>query len=156
MGNDDQLTILRQGSAAWNKWRRENPNTYIDLSRADLSGASLIETNLEGSILTGCKIYGISAWKLELKDSKQNDLVITPHNEPDITVDNLEVAQFIYLLIHNEKIRGVIDIIAKKAILILGRFTPERKAVLDALRVELRNRGYLLAGAFASSWSELD
>ena len=27
--------------------------------------------------------------------------------------------------------------------LILGRFTPERKAVLDALRTELRRRGYL-------------
>jgi hypothetical protein len=28
-------------------------------------------------------------------------------------------------------------------VLILGRFTPERKAVLDALRIELRQRGYL-------------
>ncbi len=40
----------------------------------------------------------------------------------------------------NEKIRDVIDTITSKAVLILGRFTPECKAVLDALRDELRQR----------------
>ena len=58
-------------------------------------------------------------------------------------MDNLEVAQFIYLLLHNEKIRQVIDTITAKAVLILGRFTPERKAVLDAIREALRQRNYL-------------
>jgi hypothetical protein len=37
----------------------------------------------------------------------------------------------------------VIDTITSKAVLILGRFTDERKAVLDALREELRKRDYL-------------
>src|SRR5206468_5002681 len=71
------------------------------------------------------------------------NLVITRYGEPKITVDNLEVAQFIYLLLNNPKIRDVIDTIAKKAVLILGRFTPERKAVLEALREALRTHGYL-------------
>ena len=66
-----------------------------------------------------------------------------PQNEPEITVDNIEVAQFIYLLLNNPKIRDVIDTIGKKAVLILGRFTGDRKAVLDAVREELRNRNYL-------------
>src|SRR6516164_6520128 len=39
--------------------------------------------------------------------------------------------------------RDVIDAITSKAVLILGRFTDERKAVLDALREELRKRNYL-------------
>jgi hypothetical protein len=69
-------------------------------------------------------------------------LIITRDDEPDITVDNIEVAQFIYLLLHNEKIRDVIDTITSKVVLILGRFTAERKAVLDALREELRKRNY--------------
>ena len=64
-------------------------------------------------------------------------------DEPEITVDNIEVAQFIYLMLHNQKIRDVIDTITSKAVLILGRFTDERKAVLDALREELRKRDYL-------------
>jgi hypothetical protein len=36
-------------------------------------------------------------------------LVITGPGEPEITVDNIEVAQFIYLMLNNEKVRDVID-----------------------------------------------
>jgi len=49
------------------------------------------------------------------------NLIITDDNEPTITVDNLEVAQFIYLLLNNQKIRDVIDTITSKVVLILGR-----------------------------------
>jgi hypothetical protein len=70
-------------------------------------------------------------------------LVITPPFEPTVTVDNIEIAQFIYLMLNNQKVRDVIDTITSKAVLILGRFTKERKAVLDALREELRKRNYL-------------
>jgi len=119
-----------------------------DLYEADLNGASLIRTtlintNLEKVNLTNCNIYGISAWGINSKDAIQKNLTITPEGEPVITVDELEVAQFVYLLLNNAKIRNVIETIAKKAVLILGRFTPERKAVLEALRSELRQRGYL-------------
>jgi hypothetical protein len=44
-----------------------------------------------------CSIFGISAWGVEVEGATQNSLVITPEDEPTITVDNLEVAQFIYL-----------------------------------------------------------
>jgi hypothetical protein len=47
------------------------------------------------------------------------------------------------LLLNNEKVKNVIDTITSKAVLILGRFTEERKKVLDAIREELRQRGYL-------------
>ena len=77
------------------------------------------------------------------KETKQSNLIITRGAEAVITVDNLEVAQFIYLLLHNEKIRQVIDTITTKVVLILGRFTPERKVVLDAIREELRRRDYI-------------
>jgi hypothetical protein len=49
----------------------------------------------------------------------------------------------VYLLLHNEKIRRVIDTVGKKGVLLLGRFTEGRIAVLDRLRDELRKRGYL-------------
>ena len=70
-------------------------------------------------------------------------MIITPEGAPEVTVDNLEVGQFVYLLLHNEKIRDVIDTIGKKGVLLLGRFTDERKAILDALREELRKHDYL-------------
>ncbi len=59
-----------------------------------------------------------------------------------ITVDSLKVAQFIYLLLINEEIREVIDTITSKVVLILGRFTPGRKQILDAIKNELRKRNY--------------
>jgi uncharacterized protein YjbI with pentapeptide repeats len=119
-----------------------------DLREADLSGASLmqaqlVKTNLEKADLTSCSIFGISAWGLELSGAIQSNLIITPPVEPTITVDNLEVAQFIYLLLNNEKIRDVIDTITTKVVLILGRFTAERKAILEAIRDELRQHNYL-------------
>ena len=106
-----------------------------------LTGASLIEANLTAADLTGCRVYGISAWNLKLDGAEQKDLIITPPWEPEITVDNLEVAQFIYLLLHNEKVRDVIDTIGKKGVLLLGRFTGGRLAILERLREELRERG---------------
>ena len=103
----------------------------------------LIETKLTRAVLTQCSIYGIAAWKIDLEETTQKDLIITPEDEPIITVDNLKLAQFIYLLLDNAEIRDAIDTIARKAVLILGRFTPPRKAVLDALRDALRTHGYL-------------
>jgi hypothetical protein len=114
-----------------------------DLCEADLSGAILVGTDLCGADLTGCRIYGISAWDLKLERAIQRDLMITRSDQPKITVDSIEVGQFIYLLLHKEKIRSIIDTITSKVVLILGRFTPERKAVLDALREELRKHNYL-------------
>ena len=238
MANEEHLKILKQGVAAWNQWRKQNPETVPDLSkadlseaylwevnlhRADLSGADLreadlneanlseadlrladlweanlseanlrranlsgadlrmadlwkadlsgadlweanlseanlcganligvdlrlaklVHTNLKEANLTSCSVFGISAWGLELSGAIQSNLILTPPNEPTITVDNLEVAQFIYLLLNNEKIRDVIDTITTKVVLILGRFTPERKVVLDAIRDELRKHDYL-------------
>lgn len=53
-------------------------------------------------------------------------------------MDDLEVAQFIFLLLRREKLRNVIDTITSKAVVILGRFTPQRKVILDGLAEELR------------------
>lgn len=64
----------------------------------------------------------------------------TDLDEPDIAVDDIEVAQFIYLLLNNQKIRHIIDTITSKVVLILGRFVSERKQVLDGLRDELRHQ----------------
>ena len=90
-----------------------------------------------------CNLYGCSAWNLIGTPKEQKDRVITPPSEVPITVDSIEVAQFIYLLLANPKIRSVIDTLGKKAVLILGRFTPERKRVLEAIRAELRRSHYV-------------
>jgi uncharacterized protein YjbI with pentapeptide repeats len=120
-----------------------------DLSRANLRGAdlwaaTLVDTDLTGADLTGARVHGVSAWRVIVdKKTKQQDLIITDVDEPTITVDNIEVAQFVYLMLNNQKLRDVIDTVTSKAVLILGRFTQERKPVLEALRKELRQRKYV-------------
>ena len=113
------------------------------LGGADLSTATLVDTDLAGADLTGSRVHGVSAWGLQLEGTKQQNLVVTREDEPEITVDDIEVAQFIYLMLNNQKIRNVIDTITSKVVLILGRFTQERKPVLEALREELRQRKYV-------------
>jgi len=82
MANKKHLAILKKGVAAWNEWRKQNPDIRPDpredldwrgpdlsganLSRADLSTALLVESNLEDAVLDGCRIYGISAWNVKL------------------------------------------------------------------------------------------
>jgi uncharacterized protein YjbI with pentapeptide repeats len=120
-----------------------------DLSGANLSGAnlreaSLVQTDLTDAVLNGCRVFGVSAWAVKFSErTEQRDLVVTPPGEPEVTADDLEVAQFVYLLLHNEKIRRVIDTVGRKGVLLLGRFTEGRIEVLERLRDELRKRGYL-------------
>jgi uncharacterized protein YjbI with pentapeptide repeats len=146
IGADLSQAILIETDLREANLREANFNR-ADLTEANLLGADLecsimLHANLTGANLTGCRVHGVSAWGLKLDRAKQENLVIT-EADPAITVDNIEVAQFIYLMLHNQKIRDVIDTITSKAVLILGRFTAERKAVLDALREELRHRNYL-------------
>jgi uncharacterized protein YjbI with pentapeptide repeats len=114
-----------------------------NLLHANLQLAVLVETNLEGATLSECRVYGLAAWNVRLDRATQHNLVISGPSDTTITADNLEVAQFLYLLLNNRKIRDVVDTITSKVVLILGRFTETRKGVLDALRGELRRRNYL-------------
>lgn len=116
-----------------------------DLRGANLECANLVGANLVGTNLCGCRVYGVSAWDVTMDDdeSLRRDLIVTPTGQADVHVDNIEVAQFVYLLLNNPKIRGVIDTVCRKGVLILGRFTAERKVVLDSLRTELRSRGFV-------------
>ena len=119
-----------------------------DLTGADLQGANLqysriIESTLEAVNFTGCRVFGSSAWGICAEGAIESDLIITPPHESVITVDSLEVAQFVYLLLSSAKIRQTIDTITAKVVLILGRFTPERLSILRGIREALRVRGYL-------------
>lgn len=112
--------------------------TEADLSRADLTRAILTETSFVSANLDGCRVYGISAWNVQLDHAIQTNLRITPHYEALVTVDRLEVAQFLYLMLHNQTIAQLIESLTSNLVLIVGRFTPERTSILDALRDALR------------------
>jgi Pentapeptide repeats (8 copies) len=117
--------------------------TGTDLTGANLSYCRFIRTKVDKASFSNCYIYGISVWGLDGEPQDQLNLVITPDSEPILTVDYLEVAQFVYLILHNDKIRSAIQTIGSKAVLILGRFTTERKTVLEAICEEIRKLGFL-------------
>ena len=116
-----------------------------DLRGANLNQASFIRTNLEGVMLDGANVYGASVWDIQGTPKSQDRLEISSGwGDAKITVDDIETAQFIYLMYENEKVRNVINSITSRAVLILGRFSPpERKVVLDSLRVKLREYNLL-------------
>lgn len=124
----------------------------VDFTMADLTGANfggatiagsrLVRANLTNAKLVNCSVYGVSIWNAILEGTVQRNLYINATDQPEISVDDIEIAQFIHLLLHNKNIRNVLDAITSKVVLILGRFTPERKAVLDAIRDELHKRNY--------------
>ena len=124
-------------------WLKNTKFCKANLTRAKLFNSQLSEADFAEATLVDCWVYGISAWEIKNLDTAiQRNLIITGNDEPIITVDDLEIAQFIHILLTNQKIRKVIDTITSKVVLILGRFTPERIAVLDALREALRSKNY--------------
>jgi pentapeptide repeat protein len=119
---------------------------FANLSSANLRGAilrfsRLAEADVSESTLSGSFVYASSIWNVKGQPKEQVGIVITPKSEPEITVDEIELAQFIFLLLSNPKIRQVIDTVTSRVVLILGRFTPERKVLLDRIREQLRKLG---------------
>jgi len=115
-----------------------------NLSHANLTQATLINTNVSNASISGSTVYGINVWDLVGEFKEQDDLIVTHKGQPVVTVDDIKVAQFIYMILNNGKIRDVINTLTSKSVLILGRFAiPERKAILDALRNKLREYNLL-------------
>jgi uncharacterized protein YjbI with pentapeptide repeats len=110
--------------------------TGATVSNSDLSLATLVNAKLGDAIIVNTRVFGVSAWNIEGTPKRQDEIVITPQDQARVTVTDLEVANFVYLLLNNEKIRNAIETIGGKGVLILGRFT-ERKHVLEAIKKEI-------------------
>jgi hypothetical protein len=114
-----------------------------DLSGADLKSAILVNTDLRGAKLNDAQVYGISAWEVDLEGAEQRDLLVTHPGQPRVTTDDLEVAQFIYVLLNHQKLREVFNTTTRRGVLILGRFGGGGLEVLRAVGGKLRELGYL-------------
>ena len=79
MANPEHVAILDQGVKVWNKWREENVNVQVDLSKADLAGA-----NLEGADLSGANLE-----ETDLSGTKLKDAVQAAHYRPVSSSDDV-------------------------------------------------------------------
>jgi uncharacterized protein YjbI with pentapeptide repeats len=125
-----------------------------NLRRANLSGAKLLNANLmytqlnganlEGADLTNCNVYGVSAWNIRTNGQTiQSSLRVENYNEPIIKVDDLELAQFIHLLLNRDKLRNVINAMTSRGVLLLGRFGGGGLEILNFIAVKLREKQYI-------------
>lgn len=117
--------------------------TGADLTRAVLRFTSLVGARVEGAIFKQAEVYGASAWNLRGEPAEQTGLILRENNDPDAittTVDDLDTAQFLFMLRENAKIADVIDTASQRTVLLLGRFKPPYKKVLDALKLRLLQR----------------
>ncbi len=113
-----------------------------DLRKALLNGTLFLRTNLIGANLTGASIFGVSTWNIIIDESTvMNNLII--EEDPLITVDNIEIAQFIYMIINNKKLSNVITTMRTKSVLILGSFKDEYKENLNSIRDIIYKNNYI-------------
>ena len=110
------------------------------LQGVDLELTNLVSADVVGATLSDCRVFGVAAWDLKGRPARQERLRISRHDEPLITTDDLEIAQFLYLMLYNERVGRVVDSVATKLVLILGRFGTGRKEVLETLREEVQKR----------------
>ena len=144
---------LYQASAPYAQMHRTNLSrailTQTNLSRAvltevNLAEAKMVETDLSHAVLENARVYGISACNVEKTGLRQNELIITPVGESEVSIDDIEHATLIYnIYCMPSKMSQLLDTFMSKTVLILGRFSPERMTVLQALKEELRRRNYL-------------
>jgi uncharacterized protein YjbI with pentapeptide repeats len=113
------------------------------IHQASLQQSTFIESIVEQAILTESSIYGISVWNLKGTPKDESNLIISRDDEPIITVDDLQVAQFIYLLLNHKKLRNVLNSITQRGVLILGRFGDGGLVNLQSIAAKLRTLAYL-------------
>ncbi len=72
MADEKQIARLREGVAAWNRWREENPGVRPDLSEADLREADLRGANLRGADPRGANLRGADFRGADLSEAAPN------------------------------------------------------------------------------------
>ena len=123
----------------------------------DFEHACLNEVDLRGAQVSDSLVYGIAAWAINSGNAKQSNLHITKYGlgdariinssiyqlpENTATVDSIELAVLLHLLSNHPNPATILDLLSTRIVLILGRFTEERKRVLDAIREHLHGTRY--------------
>jgi hypothetical protein len=67
MADLEQLKLLKDSIDAWNQWRRDTPEIFVDLYGADLRRAYLRGANLEGADLSGADLNGADLSRANLE-----------------------------------------------------------------------------------------
>lgn len=102
MANENQVTLLRQGSEVWNAWRKENPRIEIslwfedlsdaDLSSADLSNAYFSNTNLSNVNLSNANLSNANLSNANLSHANLSNANLSNTNLSDAALNNTNLS----------------------------------------------------------------
>lgn len=109
-----------------------------DLTNARISCANLASCTITGAVLDGCDTHGVWATDVVGEPASQVRLNISPSGEAPFHVDDLQTAGLVHMLRTGESWSRVVHTLTNRAVLILGRFTEERRTILEAIAEELR------------------
>ncbi|MBD2111264.1 MULTISPECIES: pentapeptide repeat-containing protein [Cyanophyceae] len=120
MANENQVTLLKQGSEVWNAWRQQNPRIEIslwfdDLSGADLSGAdlsnayfsntNLSNTNLSNANLSNANLSNANLGHANLSNANLSN---TSLSSADLNNTNLNDAALSYAALNEANFSNAI------------------------------------------------
>jgi hypothetical protein len=122
-----------------------------DFRRASLENAIIDRTSFQGTNLRGAGVWGAFIRQVQT-DAKtdQRSLNVDVHVVWErrtgkiiefTEADDIRLAQFHDIIAEHGSVANLISASSKRVVLILGRFLPKRKRVLDRLAEALRNRG---------------
>lgn len=94
MADPKQFAILREGAAAWNRWRAENPGVVPQLRYADLREVRLQDANLNGADLSWANFRGADLTEAALSHCalREADLASVRMREADLSHADLRDA----------------------------------------------------------------
>lgn len=69
MAHVEYLTLLHQGSTAWNQWRERHPDTPVDLRHAEIQGVNLTGVYLNEADLSEASLYGVTLTGASLREA---------------------------------------------------------------------------------------
>lgn len=118
---------------------------------ANLQGVQMALTDCGGTTFENCTVYGLAAWDVQLDketvqkrfriryvELEQPEAPTSSRQQRELEADDLRIAQFAHLMLHNKNLKVVVDALTRTGVLLLGRFTNGRKDVLEKLRDELK------------------
>jgi uncharacterized protein YjbI with pentapeptide repeats len=105
---------------------------HAEFIGTDLTCAMLIGNDFSFATFEGARVFGSSAWGLNMEGANQSRLLVSEKTSAPIWVDDLEIAQFVHLLLDHKKLRNAINAVTLRGVLLLG-------LIFDFERPEGRN-----------------
>jgi len=117
--------------------------SFANFSSAEIkwsgfANARLESTNFEGATLIDINFPDAKSWSPIIDEkTTASGISLDSKKENQISIDDLELSHAFSLML------DMINVATEKVVLILGRFYKERKEILDAIRTELRGKGFI-------------